>query len=92
MTKIRQTIATLQSNESFNEVLQKRSNEINFLLSDENAALLSTNCTEFSVGLSEAKKLDRQAEAKLKKLAKTVEKLFADVFRSDDDAESSEEI
>ena len=61
LTKIQQLISTFQSNGSFAQVLADRANEVAYIQSSTNAALLSSDCTAFFTGLKNAKDADDTA-------------------------------
>lgn len=61
LIKVQQLIATFQSNGSFTQVLADRTREVTYIQSSSSAALLSSNCTGFFVGLKNAKDADDAA-------------------------------
>ncbi|CAF2417868.1 unnamed protein product [Rotaria sp. Silwood2] len=62
LTQTRELITELRENGSFADALAKRTQSIDYIQSDENAELLSSNCTQYFAGLFAAVKSDIQSQ------------------------------
>ena len=82
LNQTRQLITDLTANGTFTSVLTERQNEITYINSDDNKAILSSNCTQFFTGLDAARDLDRQAEKQQMELQRTARDLFVQIVRS----------
>ena len=66
LNQTQQLINTLQANGSFTQFLADRAQGVAYILSSDNAALLSSNCTAYFIGLNSATNADQTAlQAKL---------------------------
>ncbi len=93
LDQTRQLITSLESNGSYSNVLADRAQEITYIQSADNAALLSTNCTGFFSGLKNAKNLDGQAQQQQRAYQRTAGRLFYQIIQSlvGENDQSSEE-
>ncbi|CAF0975267.1 unnamed protein product [Adineta ricciae] len=82
LNQTRQLITDLTTNGTFTSVLTKQQNEITYINSDDNKAILSSNCTQFFTGLDAARDLDRQAEKQQMELQRTARDLFVQIVKS----------
>jgi hypothetical protein len=82
LTQTRELITTLESNGSYSNVLADRAQEITYIQSATNAALLSTNCTGFFSGLNNARSLDSQAQQQQQAYQRTAGRLFWQIIQS----------
>ena len=82
LTKLRELITTLESNDTNAEVLEERANAVAYVKSDTNAAVLSSNCTGYFDGLKHARKLDAQAEAQQEIYEENAERLYKKMLQS----------
>ncbi|CAF3704738.1 unnamed protein product [Rotaria sp. Silwood1] len=60
LNQTRALIIQLNSNDSFAQVLQQKTQKIAYIESDTNAALLSSNCTQYFNGLAAVRNADMQ--------------------------------
>jgi len=82
LTQTRALITTLESNGSYSNILADRAQEITYIQSATNAALLSTNCTGFFSGLNNARNLDSQAQQQQQAYQRTAGRLFWQIIQS----------
>ncbi|CAF2794245.1 unnamed protein product [Rotaria sp. Silwood2] len=59
LTNIQQFITSLEGNDTYAQVLEKRANAIAYFKNADNETI-SSNCTQFFIGLKNARKLDTQ--------------------------------
>jgi hypothetical protein len=82
LTEVRQLITTLQTNGSYGRVLQDHTQTIAYIQSDPNAAVLSSNCTGYFVGLQNAQKLDQNAEEQQEQYEENLDFLYIKIIQS----------
>jgi hypothetical protein len=82
LNQTQQLILQLQANGSYAGVLQERAQEVAYLQNATNTALLSSNCTGFFIGLSNACKLDKLAEAQEEQYEQNAAGLFKQIVQS----------
>lgn len=82
LPKVRELIRTLQGNSSFTKILEMKSNQIAFILNEENTALISSNCTAFFDGLRTARNQDRETMMTVKNYGRIAQRLFMKLVRS----------
>ncbi|UJR38044.1 hypothetical protein I4U23_030726 [Adineta vaga] len=82
LEQTRQLITDLQANGTYDKVLEKRQNEINYINNANNTGVLSSNCTQFFTGLNAARTLDRQAQEQEWSIQRTAGRLFFQIIQS----------
>ncbi|CAF1343487.1 unnamed protein product [Rotaria sp. Silwood1] len=82
LTNTRQLITTLESNDSYAQVLEKHPNAIAYFKNDDNEALLLSNCNQFFIGLKNARKLDVQVLIQQQKYEQDVNRLYRKIIES----------
>ncbi|CAF3737705.1 unnamed protein product [Rotaria sordida] len=93
LTQARAHVAQLNSNPSFAQVRQNKTQEMAYIESDDKAALLSSNCTQYFNGLAVARNADKKMQRQQQKdqttgaplFQKIVSSLFGSKDRSSDD-------
>ena len=75
-------ITNLQANGSFAGVLSRQQNEVTYINSDANKAILASNCTQFFTGLDAARDLDRQAEQQQMELQRSARDSFFQIIKN----------
>ncbi|CAF3222944.1 unnamed protein product [Rotaria sp. Silwood2] len=79
LNQTRALITQLNSNGSFAQVLQQKTQEIGYIESDSNAALLSSNCTQYFKGLAAARNADMQTQRQQQEYQNIATRLFKQI-------------
>lgn len=79
-TEMLSLITTLEANEVYTRLLQKRREVVAYLKSASNAETLTSNCTAYFDGYKNARKRDRMEEQKQEKYEANIGHLFKGIL------------
>ncbi|CAF0831286.1 unnamed protein product [Rotaria sordida] len=82
LNNTRQLITTFETNGSYTQVLQKRAQAIAYFKNNNNTVLLSSNCSQFFIGLKNARKLDAQALLQQRIYEENAARLYKRILQS----------